>query len=182
MNATFRILLATAAIATLLVAALPGNAQAQASGFQDAGAKIRGDVYWPSRASGHYIGTARNYAQQVQTYIAKAPQPEPSVVKDIKTELGRYLDEGQKHLATMKKDLASDKEAVAGIESIEKELATAIEHNKAMIACCEDQKFDKIKTMTCCTDLVKSLDKVHADHVALMKKLATKYAATPAKP
>jgi len=81
----------------------------------------------------------------------------------------------------MKKDLASDKEAVAGIEGIEKGLAAAIEHNKAMIACCENQKFDKIATMTCCTDLVKQLDKVHADHVALMKKLSQKY-ATPAKP
>jgi hypothetical protein len=118
----------------------------------------------------------RNYAQEVQTYTAKAPQPEPSVVKDIKTDLGRYLDDAQKHLATMKKDFADDKETIAAVESIEKGLTTAIEHNKAMITCCEDQKFDKIKTMACCTDLVKQLDKVHAEHVALMKKLNQKYA------
>ena len=182
MNTTFRVLFVTAAVATLSFVALPGKVHAQASGFQDAGAKIRGDVYWPSRASTHYVESARNYAQQVQTYVAKAPQPEPSVVKDIKTELGRYLDEAQKHLATMKKDFAADKETVAAIDSIEKGLMTAIEHNKAMIACCENQKFDKVATMKCCDDLVKQLDKVHADHVALMKKLAAKYAATPAKP
>ena len=101
-------------------------------------------------------------------------------MKDIKTDLGRYLDDAQKHLTTMKKDFASDKETVAGVENLEKELASAIANNKAMIACCEDQKFDKVATMKCCTDLVKDLDKVHADHVALMRKLSQKYAASPA--
>jgi flagellar motility protein MotE (MotC chaperone) len=176
-NATFRTLVVTAVVAALTIIAWPGKAHAQASGFQDAGAKIRGDAYWPGRASSHYIETARNYAQQVQTYVAKAPHPEPSVVKDIKTDLTRYLDEAQKHLATMKKDFAADKETVAAVESLEKELAAAMSHNKEMIACCENQKFDKVATMTCCTDLVKQLDKVHADHVALMRKLSQKYGA-----
>jgi hypothetical protein len=180
MNATFRNLFQVGALAALVLVISPQFAAAQ-NPYRSAGDKITGDAYWPGRASGRYIESARNYAQEVQTYVAKAPQPEPSVVKEIKTELGRYLDDAQKHLAAMKKDLASDKEAVAGIEGIEKGLAAAIEHNKAMIACCENQKFDKIATMTCCTDLVKQLDKVHADHVALMKKLSQKY-ATPAKP
>jgi flagellar motility protein MotE (MotC chaperone) len=165
------------AIVALALAAVPHPAWAQ---FQDAGAKIRGDAYWPSRASGRYIESARNYAQEVQTYVAKTPQPEPSVVKDIKTDLGRYLDDAQKHLVTMKKDFANDKETVAAVEGLEKELAMAIAHNKEMISCCEDQKFDKIKTMSCCTDLVKQLDKVHGEHVALMRKLSQKYAASPA--
>jgi flagellar motility protein MotE (MotC chaperone) len=177
MNVTIRSLLVIAIVTALGFVAFPTKAQAQATGFQDAGAKIRGDTYWPSRASGRYIESARNYAQEVQTYVTKAPQPEPSVVKDIKTDLGRYLDDAQKHLVTMKKDFANDKETVAAVEGLEKELATAIAHNKEMITCCEDQKFDKIKTMTCCTDLVKSLDKVHADHVMLMRKLSQKYGA-----
>jgi flagellar motility protein MotE (MotC chaperone) len=167
-----------ALIAGLVLVGAPHFALAQGP----AGRKVTGEAYWPAKASRRHVETARYYAQEFQTYLKAAPQPEPSVVKDIKTELSRYLDEGQKHLATMKKDLEGDKEAVTAIEGIEKALATAIEHNKAMIACCENQKFDKIATMTCCTDLVKQLDKVHADHVALMKKLAAKYAATPAKP
>ena len=167
-----------AVVAGLALVGTPELALAQGP----AGRKVTGEAYWPAKASRRHVETARYYAQEFQTYVKAAPQPEPSVVKDIKTELGRYLDEAQKHLATMKKDLEGDKEAVAGVESIEKELATAVEHNKAMIACCENQKFDKIATMTCCTDLVKQLDKVHADHVALMKKLTAKYAATPAKP
>jgi hypothetical protein len=171
-----------AIVTGIAVAAAPYALLAQGSPFRDAGAKIRGDAYWPGRATTRHIETARSYAQEVQTYMAKVPQPEPSVVKDIKTDLGRYLEDAQKHLATMKKDFAEDKETVAAVEGIEKGLAAAIEHNKAMIACCENQKFDKVATMTCCTDLVKQLDKVHADHVALMKKLAAKHAARPAKP
>jgi hypothetical protein len=169
MNATFGKLFA--ALVALTVFALGQFAAGQA-GFQDAGAKIRGDAYWPSRAATRHIESGLNYAREVQSYLAKAPQPEPSLVKDVKTELGRYLENAKTHLATMKKDFAADKDTVAAIDGIEKGLSTAIEHNKAMIACCEDQKFDKIKTMACCTDLVKELEKVHADHVALMKKLA----------
>src|SRR5438094_7158277 len=116
MTNTHRILLLSAVVAGLSIVTALNRAHGQASGFQDAGAKIRGETYWPSRASGRYIETARNYAQEVQTYMAKAPQPEPSVVKDIKTDLGRYLDDAQKHLTTMKKDFASDKETVAGVE------------------------------------------------------------------
>jgi len=168
MNAT-RFCLSFAA--GLVLALAPQFAAAQ----QDAGAKIRGDVYWPSRAASRYVESARNYAQEVQTYVAKTPQPEPSVVKEIKATLGNYLEEAQKHYATMKKDFATDKEAVAAIENLEKELAAAIEHNKAMITCCEKEKFDKIATMSCCTDLVKQLDKVNGEHVALMKKLSQKY-------
>ena len=182
MNAPVRVLFWIAAFTALSVVGFPLAATAQPLAGSTHGDKISGSAYWPNPASRRRIESARNYAQEFQTYVAKVPQPEPSVVKDIKTELGRYLDEAQKHLATMKNDLAADKEAVAGIESIEKGLAAAVENNKAMIACCENQKFDKIATMTCCADLVKQLDKVHADHVALMKKLAAKYAATPAKP
>jgi hypothetical protein len=178
MNVTRFTTVSLALIAGLALASGPPLALAQGP----AGRKITGEVYWPSRATSRHLETARNYAQEVQSYVAKAPQPEPSVVKDIKTDLGRYLEDAQKHLTTMKKDFAEDKETAAAIESIDKGLAAAIAHNKAMIACCENQKFDKIATMTCCTDLVKQLDKVHAEHVALMKKLSQKYAATPAKP
>jgi hypothetical protein len=108
------------------------------------------------------------------------PAVEPSVVKDVKVELNRYLDEAAKHLATMKKDFAGDKETLAAIEKVEKALGTAVENNKAMIECCENEKFDKIAGMACCKDFVKELDKVHAAHQELMKTLAGKHTA-PAK-
>lgn len=168
MNATFRNALA----ALTLVALFALQAHADPWAGSTYGLKTTGTAFWPLRASARRVEAARNYAQEVQLYVKEVQQPNPSVVKDIKAELGKYLEEAQLHLAAMKKANADDKETVAAIEGMDKELAAAIEHNKAMIICCENQKFDKIATMSCCTDLVKQLDKVHADHVALMKKLA----------
>jgi hypothetical protein len=50
----------------------------------------------------------------------------------------------------------------------------------AMVTCCENQTFDTIATMACCADLVKQLDKVHAEYVALMAKLNGRYPHAPA--
>jgi len=175
MNATFRKLLVGAAVAVLSV--VTAAAQAQHTGFGSAGWKQGVQGYWPAQASGRYIETARNYAQAVQTYAASTAKPDAAAVKEFKGELTRYLDEAHKHLATMKKDLANDKEAVAAIEGLEKQLASAVAHNKEMVACCEHVTFDKVKAMSCCTDLVKALDKISADHAALMKTLAAKYPA-----
>jgi hypothetical protein len=160
--------------AAVVLALAPQFALAQGGTNPGAGGKITGERYWPARATTRHIESARAYVQEFQQYVTAVPQPDPSVVKDIKTELGRYLEESQKHLATMKKDAAGNKEVVAAVEKLEKELATAIDHNKAMIACCEKEKFDKVGAMACCTDLVKQLDKIHAEHVALMKKVAGK--------
>jgi hypothetical protein len=180
MNTIFRTLLEIATLAALALVALPSAANAQGTGFGDAGAKIRGDAYWPARATTRYIESARNYAQEFQNYVAKTPKPEPAVVAEVHKTLTGYLDEANKHLVSMKKDFASDKETVAAIDSIEKDLATAVANNKAMIACCKDEKFDKAMTMTCCTDLAKQLGKIHTAHVDLMKKLSSKYATSPA--
>ena len=51
-----------------------------------------------------------------------------------------------------------------------------------MITCCENERFDKIANMSCCTDLVKDLDKVDKDHVALMQKLTTKHPSAAQAP
>ena len=88
------------------VAMASGFALGQADPFHDAGGKIRGDMYWPSKAATRHIETARGYAQDFQTYVAKTPKLEPSVVADVKVQLGHYLDDAAKHLATMKKDFA----------------------------------------------------------------------------
>jgi len=151
------------------------SAQAQPnSGMHSAGWKQGVDTYWPARGATRAIGRARESAQDFQNYVTKLPNPEPSVVKDVKVELTRYLDEAAKHLAAMKKDFAGDKETLAAIGKVEKELGAAVENHKAMIECCENEKFDKIAGMACCKDFVKDLDKVHASHQELMKTLAAK--------
>lgn len=167
-------------LTALALVAIP-SAQAQPgtfSGVHSAGWKQGVDTYWPARRASRNIDNARAYAQDFQNYLTKMPNPEPSVVKDVKVELARYLEEAKKHIALMKKDFAADKETLAAVEKVEKELNAAIENHSAMIECCENEKFDKIAGMTCCKDFVKDLDKVHASHQALMKALTAKQATT----
>ena len=175
MNATLRNLFRVSALAVLALTLSLQFAAAQ-NPFRSAGEKISGEAYWPARATGQYIQSAQNYAQEFQAHVAKAGKPEPAVVAEVQKTLTGYLDEANKHLVSMKKDFADDKETVAAVEMMEKDLASAVAHNKAMIECCKDEKFDKAMAMTCCTDLSKDLGKIHADHVALMKKLSTKHA------
>lgn len=174
MTAKVRNLFRVAAVAALVV--LPQLAVAQ-NPFRTAGEKITGQAYWPGQATGRYIQSAQSYAQEYQNYVARAPRPEPAVVQEVSKTLSGYLDEANKHLTAMKKDFADDKETVAAVESIQKDLTKATDHHKAMITCCQDEKYDKAMAMSCCTDLSKALGKIHDDHVALMKKLAAKHPA-----
>lgn len=173
MNATLRNLLCSAVIAALSI--IPTAAHAQATGFGSAGYKQGVDTYWPGRATTHYLQSAQTYAAEFQAHVARAGQPAPAVVQEVNKTLTGYLDEAHKHLTAMKKDFANDKETVAAVESIEKDLEKAKSDHKAMITCCQNEKFDKAMAMTCCTDLSKSIAKIHAAHVALMGKLAAKY-------
>jgi hypothetical protein len=176
MRSTLAICVGLIVVGTLAFAA-PGDFTGQHS----AGWKQGVDTYWPARGAARAIGNARESAQDFQNYTTKMATPEPSVVKDVKVELTRYLDDAAKHLATMKKVFAGDKETLAAIEKVEKALGAAVENNKAMIECCEHEKFDKIAGMACCKDFVKELDKVHAAHQELMKTLGAKHTAKPTK-
>jgi len=177
-QACFGLIVTVAALALVGIPNAAPAAPGDFTGAHSAGWKQGVDTYWPARSASRAIGNARGYAQDYQSYVGKMPSPEPSVVKDVKVELTRYLDEAKKRLATMKKDFATDKETVAAIDKIDKELDTAIENHKSMIECCENEKFDKISGMACCTDMVKQLDKVHAAHQDLMKKLTAKAVKT----
>jgi hypothetical protein len=170
----------SAAFAAALFLLVPAVALAQ----KDAGAKARGEhsvPFWSSRSSARRLSTAHDYARDFQRYLAVNPQPDPAVVKEVTTEIGKNLDEAKKHLAQLKQDFAANKEAIAGIEALEKELAAAFDHHKLLCECCEMAAFDKIKTMECCTDLAKHLDKIMTDHEALMQKLAPPPKAAPGK-
>jgi len=173
-----RRILVTLTVATLM--ALPVGHVAFAQ--KDATSKARGEhsvPFWSSKASSRRITHARDYARDFHGYIVANPKPNPAVVKEATTEIGHNLAEAQKHLSQLKKDFADDKEAVAGIEALEKQLAAAFEQHKMLGACCEKATFDAIETMECCSDLATQLDKLLLSHDELMRKLARK-AATPA--
>jgi hypothetical protein len=173
MNASLRTLAISAFAAVLAIVLSPSLAPAQ----HDAGAKARGEhsvPFWSSRSSARRITAARDYARDFQRYVAANPKPDAAVVKEVTTEIGKNLEEAKKHLAQLKVDFAGNKEALAGIESLEKQLAAAFDHHQKLCECCENESFDKIKTMECCEDLAGHLEKILTDHDALMLKLAPK--------
>jgi len=105
MRIAFAVCVGLIVVGTLAVSsaqAAPGDF----SGAHSAGWKQGVDTYWPARGATRAIGRARESAQDFQNYVTKLPNPEPSVVKDVKVELTTYLDEAAKHLAAMKKDFS----------------------------------------------------------------------------
>jgi hypothetical protein len=180
MNSPVRILFGTAlAIAASMILS-PALVQAQ----KDAGSKNRGEhsvSFWSSRTSARHISAAQEYARDFQRYTAVNAKPEPAVVKEVTTEIGRNLDEAKKHLGQMKKDFGSNKDAVAGIESLENQLTAAFSDHKLLCSCCENESFDKIAAMKCCDDLANKLDKILTQHDELMHKLSPKVSAAPTK-
>jgi hypothetical protein len=167
-------------LAAFTIAASTAVFDGNVFGQKDAGAKIRGEQsvpFWSSKASSRRITHARDYARDFHGYIVANPKPSPAVVKEATTEIGNNLAEAQKHLGQLKKDFADDKDAVAGIEALEKQLTAAFEQHKMLGACCEKATFDAIETMECCSDLATQLDKLLVNHDELMRKLARKAAA-----
>jgi len=99
---------------------------------KDAGAKARGEhsvPFWSSRSSARRIYAAQGYSRDFQRYLASNPKPDPVVVKEVTTEIGNNLEEAKKHLAQLKRDFAANKEAITGIEALEKDLAAAFDHH-----------------------------------------------------
>jgi len=177
MNIAFRSLVGAAILFALAVTdAEVAHAQ------KDATSKSRGEhsvPFWSSKASSRRITHARDYARDFHGYIVANPKPDPAVMKEVTAEIGRNLDEAKGHLGRLKKDFADDKDAVAGIEALEKQLAAAFEQHTMLGACCEKADFDAIETMECCSDLTTQLDTILISHDELMRKLARK-AGVPA--
>jgi uncharacterized membrane protein YdfJ with MMPL/SSD domain len=163
------------AIVAALAIALPTANSAFAQ--KDATSKARGEhsvPFWSSKASSRRISHARDYSRDFHGYIVANPKPNPVVTQEVTKEIGDNLEAAKKHLSQLKKDFADDKDAVAGIESLEKQLAAAFDQHKMLVACCETTSFDAVETMECCSDLASKLDKLLSDHDALMRKLAAK--------
>lgn len=118
---------------------------------------------------------AADYTRDLRAYVTPPHKPTPAAVKEIVSELGRNLESAKKHLADMKKAAGDDKATADAIVKIESHVNTAFEHHKAAHACCVED-FDAAKALSCCDDLTKEIDKIIAEHNALMKSLAAKKA------
>lgn len=159
-------------LALVLLCAAPAAAQ------HDATWKALGQKGQSHRGFSRRVTHAADYARDLRAYVAPTYKPTPAAMKEVVSELGHNLEAAKKHLAEMKKDAGDDKETQAAIAKIETHLTTAFAHHKEAHACCVED-FDAAKAMKCCDDLSSELDKVVAEHNALMKTLAAKKPAPP---
>ncbi len=191
-------------LAVVFLAAVPLFAD-MAFAQSDAGAKARGQYNFYGRGARNAIrgarestGSFREYLRSTQPsapqVVAQPPivregvvireQPgvvvvSPRIVQAATDEIGDYITKSEKHLAWMRRqaEAAKDKETLASLDSIDRNLAAAKLNHATLCSCCLQDSFDAKAAMDCCQTIDESLDKAIAEHDALMKKLGEKQPA-----
>jgi hypothetical protein len=183
--------LAVAVCATLCVALSAHSALAQ----PDAGAKARGEFNFYGRGAGSAMRGARDSARSFREYI-RAEQPVPTqVVREVPTqvvgegpqqtvvspriaqaaadEIGDYIFKSERHLAWMRRqaESAKDKETLASLDSIDRNLAAAKQNHLTLCSRCAKDNVDPVAAMVCCQTIDDSLAKAISEHDVLMKRL-----------
>ncbi len=170
------------ALALLAIVALAGTADAQ---IRDAGAKIRGEYGYQGNSAGSSMRSARDYSNYYRQYAQTAPaqQVNPEVARDAADTIGVYITKAQRHFAWMRTQAkaSNDKEALASLDVIDKNLAAAAKSHHEMHDTCLKADVDAAGSMKCCQQIDEALAAAIADHDKLMKKLAGDTAATPKK-
>lgn len=141
---------------------------------RDAGAKARGEFgtgFWTNQSAGRHMGYSRGYAQGLCDYSANVQAVSPQVAQPTSDMLGQTLSAAKKDIQTVRKELGADKEVKARLDEIEKHLNAALAHHKSLhMECCKESG-DVVAAMTCCSDLIKEVEKAQAEHSALLRKL-----------
>jgi len=182
-------------LAVILLAALTlcaSTALAQPS----AGAKARGRFDFYGRGARSAMGGARESAGSFREYI-RSTQPVPGqvvggqvVVKEspgvvvvspqiaqaATDEIGDYIMKSEKHLAWMRRqaEAQKDKETLASLDSIDRNLAAAKQNHATLCSCCIEDNVDAKAAMACCQTIDDALGKAISEHDALMKRLGEK--------
>ena len=166
----------------VLIALVAITSSEFASG-QSADAKITGVDRYKARAAGHSMRSARDYSQDYRQYVRTAPAKKvsPEVAKDAADAIGHYITKAQKHMASMRKNAGGDKETLASLDVIDKNLISAAKHHKEMHEICMEDDVDADGSMKCCEQMDESLKLAIAEHDKLMKRLADEKPAAATK-
>jgi hypothetical protein len=182
-------------IAVMLVAVVAlcaGQAVAQPS----ADAKARGTFNFYGRNARSAMGGARESAGSFREYI-RSTQPAPGqivsgggVVKEMPSvvvvrpqiaqsavdEISDYITKSEKHLAWMRRqaEARKDKDTLASLDSIDRNLAAAKQNHAMLCSCCMEDNVDAKAAMACCQTIDDALSKAISEHDALMKQLGEK--------
>jgi hypothetical protein len=167
-----------------------------AIGQQAADAKARGQFNFYGRGARSAMRGARESTGSFREYI-RSTQPEqsqavrqqplvreelgavavsPRIVQAAADEIGDYIMKSEKHLAWMRRqaEAIKDKETLAALDSIDRNLAAAKRSHATLCSCCLEESVDAKAAMACCQTIDDDLDKAISEHDVLMKRLGEK--------
>ena len=159
----------------------------------DAGAKARGEYNFYGRGARSAMqgaresaGTFREYVRSTQPAPVQSAQPaqivreelgavvvSPRIAQAATDEIGDYITKSEKHLAWMRRqaEARKDKETLASLDSIDRNIAAAKQSHATLCSCCLDDTVDVKATMACCQTIDDALGKAISEHDTLMKRL-----------
>jgi len=168
----------------------------------DAGAKARGQYNFYGRGARNAMRGARESTGSFREYIRSTQPAAPQIVQEQQgvregvvireqpgvivvspqiaqaaaDEIGDYITKSEKHLAWMRRQAEAnkDKETLASLESIDRNLAEAKRNHATLCSCCMEDTVDAKAAMTCCQTIDDALGKAISEHDALMKRLGEK--------
>lgn len=161
-----------------------------------AGAKARGEFNFYGRGARSAMRGARESAQSFQAYVQQTQPGPPQIVREVppqvvrevprqvvvvsprivqaaSDEISDYIHKSERHLAWMRRqaEAGSDKETLASLDSIDRNLAAAKQNHRALCDCCAADTIDPAAALACCQVIDESLAKAISEHDALMKRL-----------
>ena len=147
---------------------------------RDAGSKIRGEYNFYGGAAGRSMRSAREYSHDYRQYVQTAPATKvnPEVAKEAADSIGDYIAKSQRHTAWMRKQASGDKETLASLDVIDKNLADAAKSHKELHEICMKEHVEGEGSMTCCQKIDESLKVAIDEHDKLMKRLVGEKSAT----
>ena len=100
----------------------------------------------------------------------------PQIAQAATDEIGDYITKSEKHLAWMRRqaEARQDKETLASLDSIDRNLAAAKRSHATLCSCCLEDNVDATAAMACCQTIDDVLGKAITEHDALMKRLGEK--------
>ncbi len=155
-----------------------------------ADAKARGQYNFYGRGARSAMRGARESSQSYREYIRSAqPSParvvresppvtiiSPQVAQAAADEIGDYISKSEKHLAWSRRqaEVIDDKETLASLDSIDRNLAEAKRTHALLCRQCVQDAIDASAAMECCQTIDDALSKAISEHDALMKRLGEK--------
>ena len=100
----------------------------------------------------------------------------PQIAQAAADEIGDYITKSERHLAWMRRqaEAGKDKETLAALDSIDRNLAAAKQNHTTLCSCCMEDNVDAKAAMACCQTIDEALGKAISEHDALMKRLGEK--------